>query len=559
MLSVRIKRKLFNAVTVTALASVGIVVEGCADQPNASASSGGNGRAAEASDTSRAQRPGESRVAMAFPTGNRSTSDLLVEQVGPSQARAGRPYTYQLRVTNLTDQPLTGVVLRQRMPENFKLSENNAVRASGGDNGPAQINVGDLRPREAKTVEVTGTASGTGTLDTCLNAQFNPPTLCARVPIVAPALRATAEGPSQGDVCQDLVYRYTVTNTGTGTTHNVVLQENLPDGLQTADGQKTISMNVGDLAQGQSKAVTAHLSAARPGSFSTQAVARSDDGEVQTQQVTTSVLAPRLAVTMTGPTEDYLGQPLSYQVTVKNNGDAAAVHTRLRLGATPGQVQFVNAQGAEGGQLASEQQGGGQDLGTLAPGESRNITVNFQPQREGAVAVNATAEANCAQPVTTFANTNIMAITAAALVVTHDPDPVPIGGNVVYHVTVQNKGSATDHNIRVMATLPNSEQFVRASGQTDGRNEGQQVTFGTIPELQPKQTATWQVEAKALRADEANFEVTMTSQSTPKAAAKIEPTKLFGGTTGSQTHTNEADQPARVNSPSPAPQDQPNK
>ena len=37
---------------------------------------------------------------------------------------------------------------------------------------------------QAKTVEVTGTASGTGTLDTCLNAQFNPPTLCARVPIV---------------------------------------------------------------------------------------------------------------------------------------------------------------------------------------------------------------------------------------------------------------------------------------------------------------------------------------------------------------------------------------
>lgn len=551
MLSDRSVCKLFSTVAMATLTSAGILMTGCSSQSNEPYGESGQGRAVQASDTSRAAAPGESRVAMAFPTGNRATSDLLVEQIGASQVRAGQPYTYQLRVTNLTDQPLSGVVLRQRIPENFKLSENNSVQSGGDKADRAQIAVGDLGPRQSKTVQMTGVASGGDMLDTCLSAQFNPPTLCARVPIVSPAIRAIAEGPSQADVCQDLVYRYTVTNTGTGTAHNVVLQETLPDGLATADGQRSISMNVGDLAQGQSKNVIARLRASQPGRFTTQATVHSDAGEVQTQQVATAVVAPRLAVTMTGPKEDYLGQPLSYQVTVRNTGDAAAAGTRLRLGATPGQVQFVNAQGADGAQLASEHQGGGQDLGTIAPGQSRTVTVNFNPQREGPVAVDATAQANCAQPVTTYANTNILSLTAAALVVTHDPDPVPVGGNVVYHITVQNKGTAVDRDVKVTATLPESEQFVRSSGGTEGRNEGQTVTFGAIPELAPKQTVTWQIEAKALRPDEAKFQATMASQSTPKPAVKIEPTKLFGGTSGNQTHTNEAPDPARANPPQP--------
>lgn len=522
---------------------------GCASQnePNGDSS----GRAVQASDTSKAAAPGESRVSMAFPTGDRKNSDLLVEQIGANQVRAGRPYTYQLRVTNLTDQALSGVVLRQRIPENFRLAENNSGQVAAAEGGQTQINVGDLGPRQSKTYQVTGTATGGGMLDTCLSAQFNPPTLCARLPIVAPAIRATAEGPSRVDVCQDAVYRYTITNTGTGTARDVVLQENLPDGLQTADGQRAVSINVGDLAQGQSKNVTARLRPRQAGNFTTRAIVRSDAGEVQTQEVTTNVVAPRLAVTMTGPTDGYMGEPLAYQVTVKNNGDAAAANTKLRFGATPGMVQFVDATGADGAKLAEEHEGQGQNLGTLRPGESRAVTVHFQPRQQGAVGLNATTESNCSQPVTTYANTTIQTITASALVVTHDPDPVPVGGNVVYHITVQNKGTAADRDVKVTATLPEGEQFVRATGKTEGANNGQTISFGAIPVLEPKQSVSWDVTAKAVQAGDVKFQASMISRATPKAAVKVEPTKLFTGTRGTQTHTNEAQEPPRVNQSSP--------
>jgi hypothetical protein len=44
----------------------------------------------------------------------------------------------------------------------------------------------------------------------------------------------------------------------------------------------------------------------------------------------------------------------------------------------------------------------------------------------------------------------------------------------------------------------------------------------------------------------------MTSQSTQNPAVKVEPTKLFGGTSGTETHTNEAPDPSRANPSTPS-------
>lgn len=504
--------------------------------------------AVQASDTGAAQPSGESRMAMAFPTGNRNSSDLMVEQIGAREVRVGQPYTYQIRVTNLTDQTLSGVIIRERIPENFKLASD--VNRDEQDHR-ARFDVGELGPKQSKTIEVTGTAAEAGTLDTCLSAQYNPPMLCTHVAVVAPAIKAMVEGPSQVDVCQDLNYRYTVTNTGTGTAHNVVLQENLPDGLTTTDGQKSFSVNVGDLAQGQSKDVTARLRAGEAGRYTTYAVAHSDAGDVRTQEVATQVMAPRLAATITGPKEAFVGQQVAYQVTVTNRGDAPAVGARVRVGSTPGHVQFVNAVGADGASLASDREGGGEALGNLAPGESRSLTVNFNTLQNGPIAVDATAAARCTHDVTTYANTNITSVTASALIVTHDPDPVMVGNDVTYKIIVENKGGVADHNVRVTATLPESEQYVSANGETTASNSGRDITFGPIETLQPKQRVMWTVTTKALRPEIAEFHAALLSEANPKEAVKIEPTKLIGVGGGTETRTREA--PANPSGDHPAP------
>ncbi|MBC7834353.1 MAG: hypothetical protein H7Y88_04530, partial [Phycisphaerales bacterium] len=50
---------------------------------------------------------------LAFPTGDRSTSVLLVEKTLPRQVRVGQDFDYQIKVTNLTDHTLTGVLVKE--------------------------------------------------------------------------------------------------------------------------------------------------------------------------------------------------------------------------------------------------------------------------------------------------------------------------------------------------------------------------------------------------------------------------------------------------------------
>ena len=72
---------------------------------------------------STANREGEAVTeSLAFPTGDRATSVLLLEKTFPAQARLGKTYRYDLKVTNLTDHPVAGVVVRERVPELFRVT-----------------------------------------------------------------------------------------------------------------------------------------------------------------------------------------------------------------------------------------------------------------------------------------------------------------------------------------------------------------------------------------------------------------------------------------------------
>ena len=509
-----------------------------------------------------AAQAGEPITALAVPTGNRETSVLLVEQVGASEARVGVPYSYQLRVTNLTNMPVSGVVLDQDLPGDFKLASNPATVATTNkattQPGVAtdthkRLEIGELGPRESKTVEVTGTPTHAGAFDTRLRVQYSPPFLYAHVDVVAPVLRITTQGPKEADICQEIVCRYTVANVGSGTAHGVAFQEKLPEGLLSAETEGVISAALGNLAPGESKDFTAHLRAVRPGKYATMANAISSDAPTaRSEPLITSVLSPSLTITITGPRESYIGLPVTYQISVTNRGDAPASHTRLRLGTTPGRADFVGVESADGTPLHMIPESDEQELGTIPPGQTRTAVAHFKPKEGGPVTADVTALANCAEPAAASASTRVVTVAAPSLTVTHDPDPVAIGSNVVYHITVKNKGTAPDQNVAVSAILPGSTQLIHAGGGTPAQSEAQRVRFEPIPVLQPGQSVTWQVEVKALRADDAQFLASMTSASLPKPVVRLESTTFFGLQGGTVTGT--SDVPASAPSIAPATQ-----
>lgn len=183
-------------------------------------------------------------------------------------------------------------------------------------------------------------------------------------------------------------------------------------------------------------------------------------------QLTNSVSAAELAP----------GEDVTYTISVRNNGPHGAANIQITDN-LPANLTFVSCAASQGGTC----------VGGNASGNNRTITFP-------SLAVNATATVtlvarvnngvadgtvinNTAQVSATNADTNAQNNSAPAsltvvvpaatanlsLGVSDSPDPIAVGGNLTYALTLNNNGQADAMNVSVTATLPANATFVSAS------------------------------------------------------------------------------------------------
>lgn len=457
---------------------------------------------------------------MAYPTGERNSSVLLVEKTVPNQIRLNQPFQYEIKVTNIAGATLDDVRIREDVPEGVNVTAAQPERQGQGAEAGWQL--GALKPKESKTIQVSAVAQRQGQLGTCVMASYQP-SLCAALNVVNPQLQVSRKAPERIDICEPLAIEYTVTNSGSGTTEPVTIREELPEGLTTDDGKNVITMSAGELREGQSKTGTVRLKATRAGTFSSRAVASSPGGlQAQTEEARTVVTQPKLGINIEGPDAEYVGRPIAYRVTVTNEGDAAARDAVVAV-AVPGATKLVNV-GTEGRTNRNAIQWA---LGTLEPKATKSVTFTLSGTEASNLSTVARARAACAEDVTDTAQTRLMTIPALVLEAVDLSDPVHVGENVVYKITVTNQGSGADHRISITAKLPPELQYVSSKGETDAKADGPNITFAPVATLEAGRTATWELTAKADKPGDVRFEVQLTSESLTKPAYENEPTRLY--------------------------------
>ncbi len=460
-------------------------------------------------------------VAMAYPTGTASTSAIGLEKVVPREVRANQPFEYQMIVTNLTSQSLSGVTVTDQVQDGLRILGSNPQGRTLGE-GTHSWDVGDLGPRESRTIRVNGVASGEGVVAHCASVTYAS-TLCATIPVVQPKLRLTKSGPAEALRCEAITYQIEVSNTGTGTISNVRITDPLPDGLTAAGGGRTLSFDAGSLAAGASRRFSATVQADRTGRFSNNATATGEAGlTVESNAVATVVRQPVLAISKTCPELQFIGRPINYEISVTNSGDGPArdliVEDQIPAGGT-----FVSA--SDGGRAA-----GGRvtwNLGTLAPEASKKITLSINPGGAGTYRNTVTARAYCADPVSDSCETNVTGIPAILLEVVDINDPVRVGDEETYVITVTNQGSAAARSIRIVCNLEQSATFVSAAGSTSGSHRAGVVTFEPVASLEPQAKATWRVVVRAAAEADARFKVSMTSSMIQRPVEETEATHFY--------------------------------
>lgn len=463
------------------------------------------------------------KVTRRYPIGSEDAAIILVEKTGPRTSNINQPYEYSVKVTNLTKMIIKDVELVQRLPENFQIKGSDYNMREGMENDTVGWFLGELQPEESKVIRITGIPTGKGEMPLCTDVTYKMPELCLAPGILEPILSVTSHAPSEALICDVIPIKVVVSNKGEGDIRNVEVRDPLPSGLQTTDNKTEIVQNIGTLKAGESREISIEAKADKTGEFTNAAKVVAEGGlNVESDATTIVVGEPVLDITKTGPEKRYLDSEVVYDIDVGNKGDGPAL---MAVVEDPVPVNMSYIKASEGGTLSNGAVRW--ELGTIEPQDTRKVSVVLRTKSLGKAVSITTAKANCAKPVSSSIETEVVGIPGILLEVVDTKDPVPVGDTTSYTIAVTNQGSEIGTNIEVACALDDSMQLVSSSGATKGSSDGNIIRFDPVTELAPKDKASWQVIVKASDQDDARFKVSMIEDCLDRPVEETESTNFY--------------------------------
>lgn len=232
---------------------------------------------------------------------------------------------------------------------------------------------------------------------------------------------------------------------------------------------------------------------------------------------------PVLTLKCDAPGKVPAGRPVNVCLTVANTGNTIEPLTTLTLNIPQG-AELVSR--TDQGMLTESKLTW--EIPDLTPSKGKQVCAVFKLTKPGKLSFASTAVGRVAPPAqATTCQTEIIGIPAILLEAVDAEDPIEVGKEVTYSIKVTNQGTATGTNIRLVCTLPASLEFVSGTGPTPVKAENRNVTMETFGTLESKGSATWQVVAKAVQADDARFKVELRSDQFEQPIEEAESTELY--------------------------------
>ena len=231
---------------------------------------------------------------------------------------------------------------------------------------------------------------------------------------------------------------------------------------------------------------------------------------------------PVLTLTCDAPAEGLAGRPVEVCLTLRNVGDAPEPQATVTLPIPEG-ARHVGA--TEGSVSAPDQLTW--KIPNLASNTPYPLCAVFTLRQPGSMSFAATAGGHLSEVVHASCSTRIAGIAAILLEVVDLEDPIEVGQQATYDIKVTNQGSAPGTNIRMVCTLPASQEFVSGTGATTLSAQVGTITMDPVPTLAPKEAASWRVRVKALTAADAHFKVELRSDQFEEPIHEDESTQQY--------------------------------
>lgn len=446
---------------------------------------------------------------------------LVIEKLAPAEIQVGKAARFEVHVRNAGQTAAHNVVVTDRVPAGTQLVEAKPEAAATAD-GLLVWQIGKLEPGEEKTITIELMPQEEGEIGSVAQVTFaaaaSVKTVCTK-----PLLTVEHIAPAKVMIGEVVTLQITISNPGTGVATNVILQEDVPEGLAHSAGRE-LEYEVGTLRPGESRKLELQLEAAKAGIVENTLMVRGDANLTATHTSRIEVIAPQLAVEMTGPKRRYLDRQATYTVSIANPGTAAARDVEI-VAYLPKGMKFVSTD--REGQYDPQNHAvywSLEELPAAQQGSAQLVAIPFEPG-EQKLRVEGHAQQNLrSEDEETIV---VEAIPQLVFEIIDEADPIEVGADTVYQVRVTNEGSKAATNVQVMAALPPELRPSSAEGATRGAVQGQTVVFEPLAKLAPQAEAVFKIQATGQRTGDYTIRVQVASDDLQTPVTKEEPTRVY--------------------------------
>ncbi len=497
-----------------------------------------------------------------------TSSAISLDKSGPKEAALGGVVSFRLDIRNPGELTAKEVVLVDQIPPGLTFLNSNPPAATNG--ARLEWRLGDLRGGENRMVEVTCRADAPGTVQNCATVQTADGVSaqdCVTTTIIPSAIDVTVIGPAQAVVGQTVNFEVTVTNRGGTAASGLTIIDRFDSGLQHASGANPIERDLEPpLGPGESRRINVPLRVVQPGQQCNTVEIVGDGGmKSSARACVTATLAagavppatvppsntgptpatprtappaappatappgeaPTLSIRKTGPTKRQVGEVAEFVIDITNTSRFQATGLKLvdhysinldPVQATPG-FSFLN-----------------DDMIWYVDELPAGKTIRFEvrckclaPEKESCNEVTVTSKEG--SRADSRACLEIQAVAGALTLTVGDlRDPVAVGNDTTYDISVTNGAAVSDRMVAVIVTLPPEMQPIQqGTGGQPSKIEGQTIRFEPIRELRAGEKVAIRVQARALRAADIKVQVSASSQGNPRAVTAEETTRIFSG------------------------------
>ena len=492
--------------------------------------------------------PSPSPGAPAQPTPAAPSAEITIRCSGPSQTNVGDVAVYQIEITVPPGaRPSEAVVTATVPPQISYLNSNPQAEVAGSTLTwrTSQLTTGTQR------IAVNLRAQQPGGVQFCADLRTGDGQStrhCATTTIVAAGalqVSVTQQDPA-GDVRvgQSVTFNLTVANHGNTPATGVVITDTFDEGMQHAAAVSPIQYPLQEaIPPGQSRSVPITFRVTRAGQICHTVEVRAAGLPSAAAKACVRAVdegGPRqgdLNLRLRGPVSPQLqvGQSANYVIEITNPSNTpltgVVVKFETHPALEPRETDLFEESPPPARELLWR-------IPRLDPGQTLRARVNCLA-RTAVPNAWASVTAASAEQITRTDRQPLQIVPAVggaatspaatiALTVTDRGDPVRVGDEFSYILSVQNAGDRPDADVALVVTLPDEITFRSATGPAENRVVGRELQFSPVRELRTIDSLTFVVRVQAARPGTARLAAKVTSRATPQGVVTEETTLITG-------------------------------